>query len=689
MQGKLTKALLFIEGRQVPFVNISVTSTMGQASSAQIEIVPLKEGKSFVPRSLISVFVMDETYPGYPKPWVLLFSGEIRGYQFQRTTQSRGISLMCVSESDYWDNSKQAYFSTGLASGETVPIYVDSDMRIAAHATQGMPKLITTTVSSHLGRVIAASMRKGKDLPGALQDCAKTIGEANPFYRYGAARHRLFDRLKFYSSGNVKHLFDIKNLETFFDAFTQSGNASYVSIRQVIDMAMNMIFHQGSEPLAPSYIDKKIASFLYFPDSYMLAPPKCNVIYPDHYGSFGFSRDYFNEATRAIMIPTLPSTVMANMDTTAIKTVRRLFCAPSNRGFAGFMQHRAITGTSQFDGPPGQGYRGDSADLSVKTATALTGSQYLTHEEIIKGIYLTEAPMPPLANIMGRTSSSGQQFSFYRQAADYLFYESRFASRGAATSGPLNIAPVPGLNILFLDASETEHHVIGKLQSITHTISSTDGATTSYQISHAREVNERDVWDNASAEPPLPPWYSKEFGFRRAVKPSDYNQLSKESQANFVGIHDINDFSSIGTYYNKILGTPEPGKSLGSESITSPKNPTVMGATYALSEVYKSYATMEATLEFIHPQSRRNYVLLEDYFYFLGANLQKGVSFNADPVDLKFTGAVFDGGYVDKTTSNKRDNNLKPFFGKKSVDLRRKAVDAYLDVLNNSEGFRG
>jgi len=399
------------------------------------------------------------------------------------------------------------------------------------------------------------------------------------------------------------------------------------------------------------------------------------------------------------MKPTMPRVVTSN-DPQAAQAVQPIYCAPTNKGFAGFMARTTpVSGSdTQLNGAPNQGHlrtadgKPTPIPSGVKGSSNLREYHYLNYEEVLKGILATEVAPPPMASIFGNTMSSASKKTYFEQVSDYLFYESRVANRPSGTSGPLNIAPVPGYNILFMDASETSHHVLGKLQSITHNISSTGGATTQYEISHSREIGEKDLWNGDLAEPPLPPWYSSSFGTRRALKPSDYSTLTPENQAAFKDVRSVNDFSNIGEMYQKTLGKANPNLNWGPDSITNKKYPTVLAAALSIAETYEAYVKNGNTQDFINPQIRRPYVLLEEYFKYLGADItpgQVGVSFVPDPKDLKFTGKIMDGGFVSRAKANKIDKNLEPLFGATSVSRRRKPVDAYLDALNNSQGFRG
>jgi len=704
MKAKSSKAALFIEGRWVPFVSINVTSTMGSAPVASIELVPLKECKYFLPRTSVAIFVKDESYPDDAKPWVLLFSGEVMGFAFSKSPSSRSFTLSCVSESTYWDNAKQYYLNTAIIPGKVVgtggtDILETKKTGDIAKAAGEETRYTVTTTKADITKRVLEEMNSGKDLAEASLAIIKTISNVNSFYRFGQQKYRLNDRISFVSSGNLKELIDINNKEEFLQSLFGMGASDQVTARQVLYLIMSTVFHKASEPLAPSSIIKggkeTIASFLFYPESFVLPPPNCNILFPEHYAAFGTQRNFAQENTRLIFQPSIPQ-VLKSMGGNDV--FLPTYYAPV--GFRDFHKKHDASPEKQEaankhdKAPPGQGKAdapvGKDAEL---TSITLQDFNHLSYEEIMRGIEYLRIGAPPACSLFTRTMDSAKRGTYFDQLADYLFYQNRYQVRSGGTSGPLNLAPIPGLNMLIIDASEVGDHIVAQLQSISHNISSTGGARTSYQMNYVRSVDERDMWSHEIVEPNIPPWYDHAvFGSKSEVTPSDYQGLSAEHKDMFQLAKRLNKFPNVGSFYQKLIGTYNEKHSKGSDSITNKTYSTLLGATLRIEEEYLHSLQTGGVEEYINTQTRRSYVLLEDYFKFLGAELtadQKGMSFSEN-VNTVFQGKIFDGGYVDTAPNqNKRDAAMKPYMGKVLLDKRRIPVDMYRKSLAENRGFRG
>jgi hypothetical protein len=476
---------------------------------------------------------------------------------------------------------------------------------------------------------------------------------------------------------------------------------------------MSLIFHDFSSVPAPSKVEtaafkkskkgigpnrtKTIGSFVFKPNTFILPPPKCNVLFPDMYDSLSFGRNFFHEVTRFKLQPNLPGLQVNSQGESQV--FRDTVYAPE--GFEKFSTGIATTedeGKQKMFSGEGQGKKNDDTSES-KVAPKLQEFNFLSYEEILKGIFPEMGGTIPSATIFTKTSDYEVNYNYYKRVADFMFHKKRLASRSASISGPLNLAPVPGFTMLALDNSEAEQHVVGVLQQISHNISATQGGYTQYQLSYVRDVEERDLWSGESYEPPIPGFYDKEvFGERRSVKNTDYNKLPKSQQSRVKDLGEINDFgnSKLNKYYQGLLGEVKSNSHLGAAPITSQRHPTLVGATLDLMNQYRAAKNTDRLVRFIDTTTRRDYVGIEECYQFLGANVSKfkkrgntSPTFYATLENLVFSGGTFDGSFVDNVdNANSRDKALAAVF-KKAISKRREPINAYRLKLKKERGFRG
>src|SRR5687767_7263522 len=112
--GRPLGAKLFIEGQEVPFIGVTMTFTVGQASIAYIDLVPHSAINAIKPRTHVAISVRDyndKTDPTAPYPYVYAWEGEVFGYSFSKSPGSRAFTLQCIDLSSYWDNALSYFFN--------------------------------------------------------------------------------------------------------------------------------------------------------------------------------------------------------------------------------------------------------------------------------------------------------------------------------------------------------------------------------------------------------------------------------------------------------------------------------------------------------------------------------------------------------------------------------------------------
>jgi hypothetical protein len=716
-QGRNLKGMVFLEGRSVPFIGVQCSFEVGRPSTANIELPPLPEIADILPRTHVTVFVRDVSYPGASKPWVLMFDGEVFGYGFSKGALNRSFSISCMDISNYWDSAKQ-YYLNPIVSAQGGEAIANITQLIKENANQDIPtKVITTTIRSHISKSMVAALKTGKSIVSAILSLSTEIKKANSFFNYMTAKHRLDDRVVSYDSGNLSALYTFSDQEQWFDDIMGHGDSSVITFRQTLDMLLGIVFHESVSIALPSKVKYPgikngigahgaytVGSVLFKPESYMLPPPKCNVVYPDQYNSFNFNRIFFHEITRLQFRVGLPAYLQANKISTAFLP---RYYSPTR--YSAYM---------------GQFLPKDKPDLSDPVSFAAKASKlevsatyqefhYSSEEEKLKGIFAQETQLPQPVQAMARHTNVSKNSSFYQQYCDYEFSRRKYAARQTSVSGVLNLAPAVGFPIVFLDDSSAQQNLIATLSGLQHTLRADGGGFTTYHLTFGRHIEEKDFLGSRIEEPAIPPWFSSDiYGKRRALNASDYSYFQKllnsvkegdkGSKDHYTGIinrikkyTEVNDFGNakIGTFYSSLLGdSSADNNSLGAGPITSPAYPNIVCATLALVQEYRNAKAAGRTTAHIDSQTRRDYVTMSEFFSFVGAHPsseQSNIDYT-DSADVVFSGSVYDTGNVDGATGLPESTpDYKDFYRDTGPAAKRAVINKYRKRLLNERGFSG
>lgn len=134
---------LFLEGIEVPVISAQVNISPDQPATAAIQIIPTDMALCLLPRTLVHLFYLDRSDASTSisrsaagsgsTEWVrdnsedargnaldtdykIFFAGEVLGYTYSKTPDSRQIILQCMDLSSYWDTCYQ-FFSDYSVNG--------------------------------------------------------------------------------------------------------------------------------------------------------------------------------------------------------------------------------------------------------------------------------------------------------------------------------------------------------------------------------------------------------------------------------------------------------------------------------------------------------------------------------------------------------------------------------------------
>lgn len=666
--GRPLGAKVLLEGKEVPLIGATITSTVNQASIAYIDLVPQASIINIKPRTHVEIAVRDYNNAASGYPFITAWEGEVFGYSFSKQVNGRSFSVQAIDLSSYWDNVLALFINTNaqMDAGGQTRIAMGQDPNTAN--AQGFR--VTSTVGgadiSYFVQLMKAKLAEpGADFLDALFAVYESITEINDFYSAAESRFRIRDHVVIRSSAALGKLLDQANaLKQYNGIVNRSGG--FTSLRQVIQNLLAYIFHDfvpipfpgkvvrtnlDGDPLPSSdNVDRTIGSLALKPSLYMVPPPMCNVFFPDEYSQFTFNRNFFREPTRLIYMPQM---VVAQQGQPW--TGRYIYEPPS---FGNYMEGKAPWSSfknakDDFGVQTDPGYWGDpdTAASSVTNGTKKKDAQFLTNEERIKGIILSREAMLPLNTEWQAAPLTESSKTTYAQGvAQYLFYKKRYESRALQITSHLKMSVVPGFPVLLLDDSDAQQNVLAYCSSVTHRIYATQGGYTNVTLSYARTVDEQQQSSSADGTPLVPSFYASTIFAAGPPAPGQKSGLT--------------------SFYEALLGAK------GSSPITeySADFFDLPGSVQQLLTDYRKQRDHGAddVHHFIATLTARDYVTLRDSMAYKGASTKTKDLNGTKFVD--FTGGAFDPANAD--------------FGSE-VKVRFQPITDYRTALQTLRGFRG
>jgi hypothetical protein len=717
------KVRVFIEGIEVPVIKVTTTFGMNMPSMANIELVPLAVIKFIQPRSQVHVFVRDANTFGNDS-FYLCFEGEVMGRSMVKQHNGRGFRITAYDYTNYWDDTKAFIMNPNFIAGrfsETINVGDPTpDQKTKAEAGKTMP------TASNTNSLMIDYLTKYKDENGTpeiikgIMEVASQLALVNEFYRAAYERLRILDRMDMRSSGKLETFLKSLKVYEFLSSYTgQQGGM--ITLRQMLMGILTLFFHESTTVPFPSFVKKDsttnkktIKQFLFLPDMYLVAPPKCNVIFPNQQTGFEFDEDFKAAPTRYGFRNAYPL-ISGNDSTLATYPIR--YYPPS---FADYMTKglnsadtndiNSLLGPSQLiKSADGRTYAnihyGDKSQNSkVNTAysTVLKESDYVSNEESIKGIFYDSDIMAPAYTSLIRWTETAQadaqgneaevqvespegRNAFLKEIGGYLFFKKRYGARQVRASILFNPFLVPGFNSMFLDDSDAGQSFIAKVQTVTHSMSN-QGFATTLDLGFGRDFDEVDVVSGGSGDPPMPGWFDNQIYGTTDTKKTLYNLetqflLNKVFKPNS-GEHKMRrDFVANPTVFPKRLSEVyqqffgcdavttlgEPPKKKGDVQTALVTNRGVV--QYLLYEYGNKKSQIEKDA-FVRQYIKRPVVTMEQAFFFLGAEPSKPSAGNQIPAEFASFKAIsdpavtglpgrFDGGvgnivYSDKLVLQKR-----------------------------------
>jgi len=511
------KPILYIEGKRLDNALISYTTSaaIGRPSTAAISLVPTDTIRHIFPRTYIHLYTTDPWDDSGGDP-VLLFEGEVLGTGFSRTESGRAFVIHCADVSNYWHHVRQYWFNLTQSGGNFLDQFIRMTTAGAARIETTAPFGVKEYVIQKINMISSEENLFLDSMIALLDD----IGNISAFYHNARRRLRITDRISRSSSGQVQNLLQLSFMSDWLQQLI-SARSGETNLLTIISLLMNIIYHEYVPVLAPPFIksqtikrdalgnpvftkDKKsmemidqniVGSFVFKPHIYTIPPPTFNVLFPEMYSSIQYDRNFSAETTRMTLTPQ----VVEKRGGGPLSILRqKVFKRPMELDTF-YEMYTAGHGTnSQTAKRPAKAKYGDGRGQSGRVQEW----EFFTNEERFKGInpsFEKLAPAPAIMSLQnqGKVGSKGQREGgspqYVHNVASYEFTAKRFASRRLSVTGVYNIRPVPGYPMLIVDDSDARMNFIAYLNGITHSGNAAGNATTSYALSHPRDVEEVDL----------------------------------------------------------------------------------------------------------------------------------------------------------------------------------------------------
>lgn len=286
--GQRMRLRLFLEGVEVPIIAAQVQVVPNAPAACTIQIPPIPEGTSFLPRTLVHVFFLDPNEVSSPfaspspmgspitqtnqsptdyeqdqfnditnSAYKLLFGGEIVGFQWTKNQSQRSLVLQCLDWSNYWDYASQwnntDLFGPGIKAmfaGGSTTLFTDflEDEGSAIIRIIQTPSIQYPNLKGLLGGIVHLL----ESIGGSYYYKTQIAGD-NIFFTIAELRLHITQMITAYENDPTASRLLSAGYDSLFGRML-GGLGQQVSIRQAINALMSAIFHETYAIPSPLYV---------------------------------------------------------------------------------------------------------------------------------------------------------------------------------------------------------------------------------------------------------------------------------------------------------------------------------------------------------------------------------------------------------------------------------------------------
>ena len=296
--GQRLRLRLFLEGVEVPVISAHVSVNPNSPAACTIQIPPLSEGTSLMPRTLVHLFFLDlyEAQSPFASPtatntntnqspgssgttwqpgqqpvtstvgdiadldnarYKLLFGGEVAGFTWSKGQSSRSLVLQCLDWSSYWDSAQQ-WNNTDLFGPGIKALFSGGSTNLFTDFLEDEGSAILRTIQTPSIR-----FPKLKGLLGGIVHLLETIGGTyyyktqikgdNLFFSIAELRLHITQMITAYDQDPTASRLLSKGYDSLLGR-TLGNLGQCVSMRQAINALMSAIFHETYAQCCPLYV---------------------------------------------------------------------------------------------------------------------------------------------------------------------------------------------------------------------------------------------------------------------------------------------------------------------------------------------------------------------------------------------------------------------------------------------------
>lgn len=484
MISKNVKATVFLEGVQIPFNTMTLVMAQGQPSTLTIELMPVRELFDVKPRTLVQAFY-DQGEGSR-----VFFEGEVVAHGFAKASSGgRMMTLTCQDFSNYWLYSYVFFLKQGMV--EPLAFSLDDEVKIftgldSAQVNDKTQQKRIFPIRGIGDKAVQLFSGANKDMAAGIRDLLGAIGDTNAFYSTRFTKLRIQDRLFAMPDGQLRFLLDPELNEALRETLFRLD--SFTPIFQAAELLLQILY-QNFWPLSmPSLnpVNKNPINFAIVPSTFLTAPPRCNVIFPDLHEGFSYGRNFLAEPTR-----------MELFTPSAIDGQPQFYFSPP--GF------RAILDKVK---------AAQSKNQPIGLQDLLISDPNPELDETLRGIVpercslqldvFSRARASVLRRVTNPTEEANKTIRRTNESiVDFQFLLRKFENRAFPVQMPFNPNIHPAFPVLLLDR---EARLFGSPRMISHTLDGEGHASTAIQCSYARH---KDVIGDVISSPP--PWINRSF----------------------------------------------------------------------------------------------------------------------------------------------------------------------------------
>lgn len=294
---------VYVEGILLPVQPraIQVNSAAGVPAHVSISLPPFnhKVLASLKPRTHVAAFWRDlDNFDRSDSQWRLLGEGEVSGYSHGKSANGYMYADLGIETLDNQWASTYAMVFQGMnvlsssQGGESVLLFGTNATVTREVNSEGQFVLpIETTIQSLL-------KKEGLFIPELFAEMLTFVRDASEYFKTVDDRLHISSRLAYVPDEEIKSFISKRQaagvLNKVFTEFPEDGRL----ITILMAMLRNVSYLYQSCPM-PTLVEKSLKQFFLIPDVPFAAPPRCNTFFSSTVTTWGFSRSFLAEPTRA------------------------------------------------------------------------------------------------------------------------------------------------------------------------------------------------------------------------------------------------------------------------------------------------------------------------------------------------------------------------------------------------------